>query len=62
MEEKKEKQALVEFSTEGIELVNDGSQRQRQVYQLQNRGPTSLRVRAAIAANSDPVRTHNACM
>lgn len=51
----KRQQGLVEFSTSQIELVNDGSEQQRQVYQLQNRSPSSLRVRAAIAKDSDPV-------
>ena len=45
----------MEFSTHQIELVNDGSERQRRSYQLQNRGPNSLRVRTAIAADSDQV-------
>lgn len=56
MEEQKTEQRLVEFSTSRIELVNDGSERQRQVYQLQNRSPSSLRVRAAISKDSDTVR------
>lgn len=56
MENQKTEQRLVEFSTSRIELVNDGSERQRQVYQLQNRSPSSLRVRAAIAKDSDPVK------
>jgi hypothetical protein len=48
-------QCLVEFSAERIELVSDGRERQRQVYQLQNRGASSVRVHAAISADSDPV-------
>ena len=58
MEPKTKRQCLVEFSTSQIELVNDESERQRHSYQLQNRGPNSLRVRAAIAAESDPVSIH----
>jgi hypothetical protein len=45
----------VDFSEERVELVNDGCQQQRHTYQLQNRGPGSVRVRAAIGADSDPV-------
>ena len=45
----------VEFSEERVKLVNDGCQQQRHTYQLQNRGPGSVRVRAAIGADSDPV-------
>lgn len=56
MEEQKTEQRLVEFSASRIELVNDGSERQRQVHQLQNRSPNSLKVRAAISKDSDTVR------
>ena len=45
----------VEFSEERVKLVNDGCQQQRHTYQLQNRGPGSVRVRASIGADSDPV-------
>ena len=45
----------LEFSEERVELVNDGCQQQRHTYQLQNRGPGSVMVRAAIGADSDPV-------
>ena len=45
----------VEFSSERVDLVNEGREPQRHGYQLQNRGPCSVRVRAAIAADSDPV-------
>ena len=47
----------VEFSEERVKLVNDGCQQQRHTYQLQNRGPGSVRVRASIGADSDPVST-----
>ena len=55
MKKREQPPCLVEFSEERVELVNDGSERQRHVYQLQNRGPGSVRLRAAVAADSDPV-------
>ena len=45
----------VEFSEKRVKLVNDGSEPQRHTYQLQNGGPASVRVRAAIGPDSDPV-------
>jgi len=48
-------QNLVEFSAGQIQLENNGKERQRAVYQLQNRCPASKSVRAAISKDSDPV-------
>ncbi|CAI8005307.1 hypothetical protein GBAR_LOCUS4137, partial [Geodia barretti] len=55
MKKREKSPCQVEFSEERVELVNDGCQQQRHTYQLQNRGPGSVRVRAAIGADSDPV-------
>ena len=55
MKKREKSPCQVEFSEEIVELVNDGFQQQRHTYQLQNRGPGSVRVRAAIGADSDPV-------
>ena len=55
MKKRERSPGRVEFSEERVELVNDGSREQRHSYQLQNRGPGSVRVRAAIGADSDPV-------
>ena len=57
MKKREKSPCQVEFSEERVELVNDGCQQQRHTYQLQNRGPGSVRVRAAIGADSDPVST-----
>ena len=64
MKKREKSPCQLEFSEERVELVNDGCQKQRHTYQLQNRGPGSVRVRAAIGADSDPVsrpspRLHN---
>ncbi|CAI8019089.1 Cilia- and flagella-associated protein 47 [Geodia barretti] len=55
MKKREKSPCQVEFSEERVELVNDGCQQQRHTYQLQNRGPGSVRVRAAIGADSDHV-------
>ena len=57
MKQREKSPCQVEFSEERVEVVNDGCQQQRHTYQLQNRGPGSVRVRAAIGADSDPVST-----
>ena len=57
MKKREKSPCQVEFSEERVELVNDGCQQQTHTYQLQNRGPGSVRVRAAIGADSDPVST-----
>ena len=57
MKKREKSPCQMEFSEERVELVKDGCQQQRHAYQLQNRGPGSVRVRAAIGADSDPVST-----
>ena len=51
--EEEERSCVVEFSQERVELVREGSRPQRHVYQLQNRGACSVRVRAAVGSDSD---------
>ena len=57
MKKRERSPCQVEFCEERVELVNDGCQQQTHTYQLQNRGPGSVRVRGAIRADSDPVST-----
>ena len=53
--ERVEAPSAIEFSASQIWLVNDGTEQQRSVYQLQNRCTSSRRVRAAISKDSNTV-------
>ena len=47
--------SVVEFSVEKVRLVNDGRERQKATFYVQNRCSASKKVRVAVDKNSDPV-------
>lgn len=47
--------SVVEFSVDKIRLTNDGKERHKVTFHVQNRCSTSKRVRVAVDKHSDPV-------
>lgn len=54
-------QVIVEFSVAKISLANDGRERQKATYYVQNRCSASRKVRVAVARGSDPVSPPLSC-